>query len=220
MTGFALKLIAIITMTVDHIGAIFFPQYIVLRCIGRVSFPIFCFLMAEGFVHTRNFKRYLLRLIAFAVISYVPYSLTFYGSLFTVKSLNIYFELAAGLIALYFTRKAMEKSKLYAIVPALVCAAAEMLNFSYGLYGILMILGFYIFRENKLLMAVSVIGASLIYCLVISPVWIQMYAVIAIVPIWLYNGKKGMNMPKYFSYIYYPAHLGVIVFIERIMTHF
>lgn len=81
MSAFTLKLIALVTMIIDHVGAIFFPQFIWLRYIGRLSMPIYAFLLVQGYMHTRNFNRYALRMGIFALLSEVPYDLLFQGTL-------------------------------------------------------------------------------------------------------------------------------------------
>lgn len=99
MTGFQLKLLAMIAMTLDHIGCIFFPRLPLLRMIGRLAMPILCFFIGEGLRHTRNPQKYLLRLVGFALISELPFDLAFYGRV-NWASQNVYFTLALGLMAL------------------------------------------------------------------------------------------------------------------------
>ena len=80
MSAFTLKMIALVTMIIDHVGAVFFPEIIWLRYIGRISMPIYAFLLVQGYQHTRDFKRYVIRMAIFAVVSEVPYDLLFHGS--------------------------------------------------------------------------------------------------------------------------------------------
>lgn len=210
MSGLVLKIFALVTMTIDHAGLMFFPQIPELRMIGRLSFPIYCFLLSEGFHHTRSVRKYALRLLVFAAVSFVPYAL------FTVNTFsiwrgfqNIFLELLVGLLALYFTDKAVKGTgveRLYLLIPVGACMAAQGLGLSYGAYGIAMILCFYLFRQNKTLMAVSVTLVTLLYCWYFNN-WIQFHAVYALIPVLLYNGQKGRYSLKYLFYTYYPAHM-------------
>ena len=94
-----LKMLALITMVIDHVGAVFFPQLYWLRYIGRISMPIYAFLISQGYKYTRNFTRYAIRLAIFAVISEVPYDLLFHGTWLEFGNQNIMFTLLSGLIA-------------------------------------------------------------------------------------------------------------------------
>ena len=100
LTSYQLKWIAVITMVIDHIGAVLFPGELILRIIGRLSFPIFCFLLTEGFCHTHNRRAYMQRLGVFALVSEVPYDLTFHGKLLDLERQNIFFTLLLGVILL------------------------------------------------------------------------------------------------------------------------
>ena len=105
LNSWQLKLLAVLTMLVDHTGALLFPQIAVFRIVGRLSFPIFCLLLAEGAAHTSGKARYFLRLLLFAVLSEIPYDLAFFGSLFYPGSQNVLFELALGLLAIFLIQK-------------------------------------------------------------------------------------------------------------------
>ena len=106
LSNFDLKLIAIITMTIDHIGIIFgTPFYNFLRAIGRLSFPIFAFLLTEGYVHTKSFSKYFLRLLILAIISEVVYDYVFFNSFFYLDSNNIFFTLTLGLLTILLLDK-------------------------------------------------------------------------------------------------------------------
>lgn len=217
MSGFMLKLLALLTMTIDHVGLMFFPQLPELRMVGRLSFPIYCFLLAEGFHYTRSVRKYALRLLVFAAVSFVPYAL-FSVNTFTIWRgfENIFFELLLGLIALCFADRAVKGAKwerLYLLIPIGLCMVAQGFRLSYGAYGIAMILCFYLFRDKKPLMAVSVIAATLIYCWYFQN-WIQIYAVGALIPILLYNGQKGKYSLKYLFYAYYPGHMLILAGIN------
>ena len=101
LDGSALKLIAVITMLVDHVGAGLFPEIIWMRMVGRLAFPIFAFLLCEGFAHTRDIRRYAVRLGAFALISEVPFNLLHSYRLFDLNAQNVFFTLLIGLLTLY-----------------------------------------------------------------------------------------------------------------------
>jgi len=126
----AVKWVAIVTMTIDHVGATLYPQYEVLRIIGRIAFPLFNYLLVLGFESTRNVENYLIRLFLFALISQVPFYLAFGMEPF--ESLNIFFTLFAGLAFIYFYQK---KNVLLTLFPVLV---SGFLNFDYGIYGIIL----------------------------------------------------------------------------------
>ena len=114
LSNFDLKLIAIITMTIDHIGVVFgTPFYNLLRAVGRLSFPIFAFLLTEGYVHTKSFGKYFFRLLVLAVISEVIYDYIFYGSFIYLGANNIFFTLALGLLTLWLLDKSRTLVKKY-----------------------------------------------------------------------------------------------------------
>ena len=144
MTGFQLKLLAMIAMTLDHIGCIFFPRLPLLRMIGRLAMPILCFFIGEGLRHTRNPQKYLLRLVGFALISELPFDLAFYGRV-NWASQNVYFTLALGLMALRLLQSSSPRRWAGLLA---VGGAALLLRADYGLYGIAMILLLDRFRDS------------------------------------------------------------------------
>lgn len=209
MSASVLKLIAIVTMVIDHIGFIFFPQYQILRYIGRVSLPLFMFLLAEGFFYTKNVWKYALRLAIFAVASEIPHDLFTKGVILEFQSQNIMLELLLALLALICVRKMTEGKYLFALGIPAAFVLSQVLNFSYGFYGILMAVLFYMFRQNRILLPVSLFASNLAYDLYNSrqAFSVQWPAIFAAIPIILYNGKKGFRMPKYLAYIFYPVHM-------------
>jgi len=102
--AFTLKMIAAVTMLIDHVGYIFFPQYVLLRIIGRISFPIFAFLIVEGFMHTRDVKKYIFRMIIFALITEIPFDFAFYGT-FNWGHQNVLVTFLLALVAMYIDRQ-------------------------------------------------------------------------------------------------------------------
>lgn len=207
MNGFTLKWIALVSMAVDHVGMTLFPQYIMLRIIGRLAFPIYCFLLVEGAVHTSNRKRYLGRLLLFALISEVPFDLAVSGKVFAVQSQNVFFTLALGLGAVFLLE--IRGKYPYAILGSVgLLFAAQFAQTDYGGGGVLIILLFYLFREKPVVKAVSFSAAN-----VLCYGGLQNYAILSLVPILCYNGKRGPGM-KYLFYVFYPAHLLVLYWLR------
>lgn len=242
MSSFALKMIAIITMLIDHITAVFVPTnsyfYIVGRVIGRLAFPIFVFLLVEGFYHTSNIKNYLKRLGVFALISEIPYDLAFYNYFFKdgnikadlpqmfsdpymfdtvikrfMQHQNVFFTLFIGLGTIYFIsliEKKYSKHMIYVnILNAMVAiAACFVVAILRTDYSILGIL---------LIVAYYLFRGSkpllVISTLIISGDILQAVSALSIIPISFYNGKRGKNI-KYFFYAFYPGHLLLLYFIS------
>ncbi|MCM1287810.1 MAG: conjugal transfer protein TraX [Clostridium sp.] len=242
LNSFTLKLIAILCMTIDHIGAVVGTKYVdgnvylsgilkadvywILRDIGRIAFPIFCYLIVEGYYHTRNAWRYVLRLFIFALISQIPFSLAIYKAPFSFSSLNVFFTLCMGLICVilldsYRNHIIQEKhtaseyrpmsvqTALIFICIIGITALSVLLNTDYSIFGILLILVFYIFRDKP----VKILIAMLI-CIFLFENPRELFALISIIPIALHNGKKGPSI-KYTFYMYYPLHLTILYLIYR-----
>lgn len=219
MSTFTLKMIAIITMTIDHVTEVFIPgntwAYLVGRTIGRLAFPIFVFLLVEGFYHTSNIKKYLTRLGIFALISELPFDYAFYNG-FYASHQNIFFTLFIGLLAIWLmsiVEKNFSKNMLYvnlinALITISFSVGAELLRTDYGFMGILLIIAFYLFRGSKPLLVISL--------LLLSGNVIQAFSCLAIIPIAFYNGKKGKSI-KYFFYAFYPLHLLILFVIQLII---
>ena len=209
-----LKWIAIITMTVDHVGVILYPEFTVLRFIGRFSFPLFAYLLILGMENTRNIRYYFTRLFIFALISQVPFFLALgYGPF---DSLNIFFTLSSGLLFVYF----FKKSSVFVLVPVF---ASLVLPFDYGIYGIVVIGCMYILKENTKFGVVSLV---LLNTLFLVPWSIQFLSISAIPLILLHkNGSLKITKEtteeftialwrKYFFYVYYPLHLTLLYLIH------
>ena len=144
MSSFSLKIIAIIAMTLDHWNVILGgPIY--MRILGRLSFPIFSFLIGEGYRHTKNKKKYFLKLFFYSILLQIPVFL-FYS---TNENLNIFFTLALGilLISIVENKKANNVIKFFSA--ALLLLISEYFKLDYGAYGILLILIFYKFKERE-----------------------------------------------------------------------
>lgn len=210
LNGFTLKCMAMICMLIDHTGAVLFPQYLILRMIGRLAFPIYCFLLVEGAMHTGNIRKYELRLLAFALISEIPFDLAFRGKI-NWEHQNVFFTLFLGVVALDIAKQC--KHKLNAILNfVIMILLADLLNTDYGGKGIIFILCYYLLYERKVIKQLMFAVENIL----LYGVGIQAYASLAAVPMLLYNGKKGPSL-KYFFYVFYPLHLLILYLIINIM---
>ena len=224
MNAFVLKIIACITMFMDHISYAIPEKTYWLNYIGRLSFPIFAFQVSEGYTHTKNLKKYIFRLLLFASISQIPYML-FYN-LITPNTLvlNVIFTLLLGLISITIYDK---YNKYVGFISAIYFGIiAQVSHCDYGFYGVAIIFLFYVFRNNKILLTVGFEITSIIYygyhilkyyskgTAIVTKAF-QLYwpfavsTMLAIVPILLYNKKKGPNT-KHLLYLFYPLHLLLI----------
>lgn len=221
MSAFILKIIAIVTMTIDHAGAVVLKDMFFLRMIGRLAFPIFAFLIANGYVYTRDRKKYAVRLFVFALVSQYPFMLAFKSG----WDLNIFFTLFLGLIAIGAHEYFMEKNKsLQASLSVLVLAVlATALHTDYGYYGVFLIFLFYYYRERFSILSVSVVILNLVFCTQIamsynyySPrMYVQCLSCLSLIFIYFYNNERGPRL-KYFFYAYYPLHLLILAYIEKL----
>lgn len=203
LNSFQLKWIAVITMVIDHVGAVLYPQEIVFRVIGRTAFPIFCFLVVEGFLHTRDVRKYMLRLGIFALISEMPYDLAFRGNMFDTYRQNVFFTLVLGVFLMYLLEKSHQMPVRAGAVLLVMCVA-ELLRTDYGSAGILLIFLYYSFREKR--STGLWLGAAWNF---LAGVSVQCYGVLATPFLVFYNGERGPKI-KYFFYVFYPAHLLVL----------
>lgn len=234
MTGSKLKIIAIITMLIDHVGFGIvwrLPSiesssiiYVAMRMIGRLAFPIFIFLLIEGFGHTRSKLKYALRMLMFCFISEIPFDLAFWGNILEIQHQNVYFTLFIGLLVIWGMDEVQKQflvdedssKKLVYLYDALIVIAgggvATSLCTDYSYIGILAIVVMYLFRKNRVLQA-------LLGCMVLTVLNPEEFTCFAIVPlIAMYNGKRGIGL-KYLFYIFYPAHLFIIYLIAAFMGY-
>lgn len=238
ITGNTLKIIAIVTMFIDHVGVSIIENGIlkyqdnilafsilntpqgkmwsmidlIFRTMGRLAFPIFCFLLVEGFCHTRDVRKYGSRLLAFALISEIPFDLALFNQWFYLGYQNVYFTLFLGLWVLDGYRKAVGQPMKQSLVILAGCGASLALKCDYNVIGIAMILIFYVFRENKKLQTLS---AGLLAA--IESMTCFGAAMLALVPIRMYNGKRGEKNLKYFFYWFYPFHLLFLYILSLII---
>lgn len=227
ISGAALKMIALLSMTMDHIGVVIVGRFMVtegfdqvfwegiyqpLRSIGRIAFPIFCFLLVEGFIYTKSKGKYFGRMIIFALISEIPFNLALKGTIAEPKYQNIFWELSLGILLMIIIER-IEKLKenellKWSLILAVVLLGiwlAETLNFDYGDHGMISIVLLYCFRSYRFTQLIAGI---------ISFLW-SLEATFAFLPIAFYNGKRGRQM-KYVFYLFYPSHLLLFYLIIRI----
>ena len=222
-----LKFIALISMTLDHIGAVLLPQNLfittILKIFGRIAMPIFCYLIVIGLFNTRNCVKYLARLLLFAIISEIPFNLCFGSSIIYVRKQNVFFCFFIGLLVIFL----IEKDKMYFlsenpfisnIIEYLLliigCVTAYYIKCDYTYFGIVMIYLFYTLRFYGILSIVSQIIINVIFM-----GGIQGFASFALIPICMYNGEKGSEsqLLKWLFYTYYPVHLTILYLIKIII---
>lgn len=209
-----LKWIAAVAMAIDHIAAIFeWSDWmtITMRSIGRIAFPIFSFVLVEGFVHTRSRKRYLQRLLFFAILTEVCFDLAFYGKIFEITHQNVLFTFAISLYVLdrYEQTKQQTIGIFYLFIGMI---AAGIFLTDYNLFGVLTVFCLYVYRKRLFPITISII---LINGVMAMTAPIQLFAVAAIPFFALYSGEKGRTY-KYFFYVFYPGHL-LLLFWLKIM---
>lgn len=207
-----LKWIAVLTMVIDHVGAILFPDQIWMRVIGRVAFPIYAYCLAEGFRYTSDYRRYLGRLALFAILSEIPFDLAFYGVPFSFAHQNVFFTLTLGLILLWVLERCREQLLLCAGAFAVLCFLAQALHMDYGAGGLLMVFAFYLAQQG----ASPWIGWGIFVFINLFGYagGVQWAAILALLPIGLYSGKAGKKKQRFFYWIY-PLHLLLLWVIEK-----
>ena len=224
LNGFHLKLIAICTMLIDHMGYTLFPGVMWLRCIGRIAFPIFCFLVAEGCVYTRDRKKYALRLLAFAALSEIPFNLMTGGWVWNPYDQNVLWTLLAGALVCWLMDWALKKRTASAfLLTGAVMAAAfyllELVNTDYGGWGMLLVAMFYGVRRAPYGLAVKMpaqaVGLVFFSVALMGGVSIELWSLLSLVPIWLYNGQRGFfnKAVQYGFYAFYPVHILILSLI-------
>jgi hypothetical protein len=216
LNGNQLKLVAIISMTIDHIGILAFPQYVIFRIIGRVSFPIFAYMIGEGMFYTRNRLNYLLRLLVLGIVCQVAYSFVDDGSEF-----NIILTWSMSVVTIILYDKLKEKGNtifamafpLYIIGIFIFCEfipnqfAQPPYTVDYGFAGVILPLLCYIPKKKYIKLFLLSLGMVL---LVITLDYYQYWCYLSVLFLFFYNGKRGKYKMKNFFYIYYPAHLALI----------
>lgn len=239
LTSFSLHILAMAFMLCDHLWATVIPGNEWLTCVGRISFPIFAFMIVEGYFHTKKLKNYVLRLLIFAVLSEIPFNLMSGGSMFNPLHQNVLWTFLIGLGLIHLIEHAKHKRAIWmwlvtvvAILVGLLVALFGMVDYAY--YGVLMMLVFYLFRGRRWwcfvgqlicmwYINVEMMGGMVYPIELFGREWIihqQGFALLALIPIWLYHGKQGLynKVLKYTYYAFYPVHL-LLLYLLMLIIH-
>ena len=232
-----LRLLAFGLMLLDHLWASIVPGNDWMTWLGRMALPIFAFQIAEGFFHTSDVNRYMKRLALFAVITEVPFNLFLCGSPFFPFHQNVLWTLLLGLAAIRALERARQEKTVLALLrgvalAGLCCFLATICFMDYGALGVATVLLFYLLRGFPLAWL-----AQLVAMVLLHEIWfkgqfipvelfghsfefvVQGFAVAALIPIWLYNGKKGIGgkAAQYAAYAFYPGHLLILYLMMQIL---
>lgn len=227
LSGSTLKLIACATMLIDHTGAAvvwyilqqpsvrmngaqynqILQLYKIMRAVGRIAFPIFCFLIVEGFFHTRNIRKYMQRLFLFALISEFPFDFALKKEPFYPLSQNVYFTLLIGLVTIWMIDQYKDRPMMQGIAFCAGMMASRGLMTDYNFKGVFLIVALYLFREYRLIQCAA--GALAIAWETTAPP--------AFILCFLYSGKRGLKL-KYFFYLFYPVHLVILGLVRYLIV--
>ena len=216
LSSFMLRLVALLSMFADHAGLALFPAVGAFRCLGRVSFPIYCFLLTQGFLHTRDVRAYGRRLLLLALLSEIPFDLLVFGRPASPVEQNVLFSLLLGLLALYAAQSLRSRPLHAFFVLVALSVAAMAARVSYGWLVVALCLCAYYAGASRARLALSTSGVLLLYTLSLalsgvaaSWVLVSLCAQFALIPLLLYNGRRGPRVPLFTLLFYaaYPLHL-------------
>ncbi len=198
-------------MLIDHIGVVFFPQFLIFRIIGRLAFPLFAWGIAMGYSRTKNFSKYSQRVLLLALISQ-PFFMLALGS----DNLNICFTLFLGLMSIHFYEKISNNYYNVLILVAIILSPL-LLGVEYGVFGVLSILFFYIFKDNILLLTSQSV-LLFAWVAIKKSVILHILSLPALFIICYFN-KYDYKINRYFQYSFYPAHLFLIYIINMSLKY-
>lgn len=238
MDIYKLKLVAIITMLIDHLAAVFvdfmpIECYYLCRSVGRMAFPLFCFMLVEGYFHTRNRNNYLKRLFIFAIISEIPFDLAFFKTAINISYQNVFFTLFIGLLTLVYLGKIENfkniyiKLTLYTLTILLASLVSFILMTDYSAAGVILIDLIYFIKKNEpdeknvnKFVAIGIVLWLLICDLILGTIN-ELAGFPAAILILFYNGKRGAGrLNKMFFYLFYPVHLLLIWILYEIVISY
>lgn len=228
INGYQIKIIAFISMAIDHFAVIFFNNsvlygdviidtnyeevYYVLRGIGRISFPLYAFLLIEGIKHTKSIMHYVFRIFMFAIISEIPYDWGVSGKVVNIQHQNIFFELLLGIVVVSIFQLCEKKMRwignlvVKILLSMMFMYISEYFRIDYGYVGILVIIMFYLIDNKNL----SIIVACLLLSCMLKD---ELFAWLAVFPIAMYDNTRG-HYKKYTFYMAYPIHLIIFRMIQ------
>ena len=232
ISGTTLKIVGMLSMLIDHVGAFLLLPWInfqlmgitsadaqsaatwqqiyyATRAIGRLAFPIFCFLIVQGAIHTRDIQRYLLRLGIFALLSEIPFDLARSQVPFDFSAQNVYFTLFLGLLTLTGMKHFKANTLIQVAIISSTCTLSYFLNTDYDIFGVLLIVVLYLFKAERLY---QVLAGSFIY------LGYNFYALPSFILIYFYNGQRGKFNSKLF-YLFYPIHLIILAGLARYLIY-
>ena len=220
LDGTSLKLIAMISMVFDHVGDMFFPGALWMRMIGRLAMPLFSFCIAEGYTHTKNKQRYLLRMGVFALVSEIPFDLAFEGRV-GLGHQNIMLSFFLAILALMLFDRIRGEGKEHAAGKTLlgilcVCAVAVLalvLRADYTLFAVLAVFLFYVLRNRHPLLRC---GMGVGFLALTRTVGYYRATGLSLIPLLLYNGKRGRGL-KWLFYAFYPGHLLLLYLLKTVL---
>ncbi|MFD2114726.1 TraX family protein [Paenibacillus yanchengensis] len=211
-----MQLIAMLTMLIDHIGVVFFPEDSSWRIIGRLAFPLYAYLLVQGYHRTRNIKKYMVRLSLLAIIAQLPFSL-----LFSTWELNAIVTLWVGLLTIYALDVAPRRVEWKFAIVAGAVFVSLLIPFDYGIYGLLLIL-IYRYAPQKLWLvwhlALNIIIGLLLFGWVIQQFSIFSTILLVYMPL-VVNQLEKSSVPRWLWRSFYPAHLAVLWVLQQVMLH-
>lgn len=239
ITSAGLHIMAMVFMLCDHLWGTVVPGNDWLTCIGRISFPLFAFMIVEGYFHTGNLKKYVKRLFLFALISEIPFNLAMGSSLFYPVHQNVLWSFLMAIGFIHWNEKAVKSGKWWkrvaiaviSIILAYLLGIITMVDFYHA--GVLTVLVFYFFRNRKWYNYIAqficlwyinmeILGGYSYQLNILGQTYFvarQGFALLALIPIWLYRGRQGYHTKtfQYFCYWFYPVHLLVLGLLKFVL---
>lgn len=223
MSAFSLRAAALLCMLVDHTGLALFPAVDAFRCVGRLAFPLYCFLLAQGYLHTRSVRAYARRLLLAALLSEIPFDLLIFGRLACTVEQNVLFSLLLGLMALYAADTLRAHPPAAWLAGGLLCLAAMATHVSFGWLGIALCLCARYAQGSRLRLALGTGALLVLYTLSLLLAGVErgwaltsLWALTAIPLMLLYNGRRGVRAPAltFLFYAAYPLHLAALAVVR------